>query len=232
MKRFYETVSTAHDGAGWRVLLDGKPIRTPGKADMQVPTAALGEALAAEWDAQTASINPKTMPLTRFANTVIDGVTAQREAVAAEIAQFGESDLICYRAAEPAALAARQQDIWTPLVDWAGQTLGARLHITQGILHQPQTPETLAALRAAVFAQGTWQLAPLHAMVSITGSLVIGLALLAGRLTPEQAFAAGQLDELFQAEHWGEDVDAANVRALRRADLDAAACFARLARHT
>ncbi len=231
MKRFYKTVSTAHDDAGWRVLLDGKPIRTPGKAEALVPTAALADALAAEWDAQTETINPKTMPLTRFANTVIDGVAAQRDAVAAEIAQFGESDLICYRAHEPAALAARQQDAWAPLVDWAAQALGAPLIVTQGIMHQSQPPEALAALKAAVSAQGNWQLAPLHAMVSITGSLVIGLALLAGRLTPEQAFAAGHLDELFQAEHWGEDAQAAEIRALRRADLDAAARFAALARH-
>jgi chaperone required for assembly of F1-ATPase len=230
LKRFYKTVSGASDGLGWRIFLDGKPIRTPGKSDLRVPFGPLAEALAFEWDAQKETINPKNMPLNRFANTVIDGIAKKRAAVVAEIAQYGASDLLCYRALEPAELVLRQQAVWDPLVDWAEQQLGAQLQIADGIMHQAQTPEAVLALQDAVEARSNWQLAPLHSMVTITGSLVIGLALLSGNLTAGDAWEAGQLDELFQAELWGEDATAAGIRALRRADLEDAARFAALVR--
>lgn len=225
MKRFYKTVSGVSDAEGWSILLDGRPIRTPAKSLLRVPSGPLAEHIAFEWDAQRETIDPKTMPLTRLANTVLDGVTPKRDSVVAEIAAYGESDLICYRATDPPELVVRQAAAWNPLIDWAEQRLSAQLVVTDGILHQKQSAEALLALKDAVEACSDWQLAPLHMMVSITGSLVIGLALLAGRLGVDEAWAAGQLDELFQAERWGEDAEAAAVRLARQADLAHAASF-------
>jgi chaperone required for assembly of F1-ATPase len=230
MKRFYKTVSGASDADGWRIFLDGKPIRTPGKAELRVPTGPLAEALAFEWDAQTETIDPKSMPLNRFANTVIDGVAHARTAVVDEIAAYGETDLICYRAVEPMALVLRQQEIWNPFIVWAQQSLGAQLDVADGIVHLSQSRDALLALKDAIDAASNWQLAPLHTIVSITGSLVIGLALLSGRITAEAAWYAGLLDELFQAELWGEDDAAAAVRAARLADIQDAARFLALLR--
>jgi chaperone required for assembly of F1-ATPase len=225
MKRFYKTVSANSSEQGWHLLLDGKPVRTPKKAELMVPSGALAEAIAHEWYAQTDVINPKLMPLTRLANTVLDGVMQNRAAVVAEITGFGETDLLCYRATDPPPLVQRQSDSWDPLLDWAEQQFGAKLLVTHGIVHQPQPMPAVAALGDAVNACSAWQLAPLHMAVSITGSLVIGLALLSGRVTAEAAWSAGLLDELFQADLWGEDAEAAAVRAARLSYLHDAARF-------
>jgi chaperone required for assembly of F1-ATPase len=222
VKRFYQAAAVAPATPGWQLHLDGKAARTPGRALLVLPNRALGEAVAAEWDSQTETIQPATMPLTRASNTVIDRVADHRGAVVAEIARYGETDLICYRAGFPADLVALQSETWDPLVVWASQRFDAALRVTIGINHAPQPERAVEALSAAVAAATDWQLAPLHTAVTITGSLVIGLALLEDHITADQAWAAGQLDELYQAARWGEDALAAQARAVRRADLDAA----------
>lgn len=230
MKRFYKQVSVAPVEGGYRIHLDGRPVRTPSKAVLEVPTQALAEALAGEWDAQTETIEPAAMPLTRQANTVLDRVAPQRAAVVQEISRFGESDLICYRAEWPAELAARQAHTWDPLVDWARRRYDVSLEVIRGIMHRPQGTDALQRLTQAVEALSDWHLAPLHTVTTITGSLVIALALVEQEIAADAAFEAGQLDELYQIEKWGEDSLAQKARESRRTDLLAAARFLELLR--
>ena len=230
MKRFYKSVSVAPTDGGYQIHLDGRPVRTPSKALLVVPSKALAEAIAQEWDAQVETIEPAAMPLTRHANTVLDRVTPQREMVTDEISRYGGNDLVCYRAEWPTDLAERQAATWDPLIDWTRRRYDASLSIVQGIMHRPQSEEALARLSQAVNALDDWQLAPLHTITTITGSLVIALALLDGEITPEAAFEAGQLDELYQIEKWGEDSLAQKARETRRVDLLSAANFLELLR--
>jgi chaperone required for assembly of F1-ATPase len=223
MKRFYKRVSVQSTAEAHRILLDDKPIKTPARARLQVPTRALADAIVTEWDMQGDTIDAKTMPLTRHANTVLDRIIAHRAHVIKELAAYGESDLICYRAAGPADLVVLQSDAWDPLIAWAEHMFAAPLAVTASINHVPQSSQAVAKLAAAVETHSDWQLAALHEGVTISGSLVIGLALSHGRLTAQEAWSAGQLDELFQASCWGEDAEAATVRMNRRAALDVAA---------
>ncbi len=230
MKRFYKSVSVAPTDGGYQIHLDGRPVRTPSKALLVVPSKALAEAIAQEWDAQVETIEPAAMPLTRHANTVLDRVTPQREMVTDEISRYGGNDLVCYRAEWPTDLAERQAATWDPLIDWTRRRYDANLQTAQGIMHRPQPDEALTRLSQAVNALDDWQLAPLHTITTITGSLVIALALLDGEITPEAAFEAGQLDELYQIEKWGEDSLAQKARETRRVDLLSAANFLELLR--
>ncbi|MEO1459225.1 MAG: ATP12 family protein [Pseudomonadota bacterium] len=224
MKRFWsETRVVAAEGAGFTVHLDERPIRTPGRAELALPTRALAEALAAEWDAQTETVDPRAMPLTRAANTAIDRVLPERAAVAAAIAEYGESDLLCYRAPYPDELAAEQAAGWDPLLDWAAEALGARLATGAGVMHVAQPPAAVAALAAAVGRLDPWGLTALHELVSISGSLVLGLAVLEGRLAPAAAWRLSRIDEDWNIREWGEDAEAAASAARREADFHAAA---------
>jgi chaperone required for assembly of F1-ATPase len=229
MKRFYQQVAI---GSDYNILLDGKAIKTPAKTLLILPTRALAEAVASEWQMQGEKIEPQTMPLTRHANTVIDRITQHRDAVIAEIAKFGGTDMICYRASGPADLVARQCEAWDPLLEFARAQLGAPLRATAGISAIAQAPEVLQALEAAVAAHDNWQLAALHDAVSISGSVVIGLALSHGHLAVGQAWAAGQLDELYQIERWGEDDLAATARKDKREALEVAARLFHLLRQS
>jgi chaperone required for assembly of F1-ATPase len=228
MKRVYREVTTRPVSGGWGIALDGRPMRTPGRSELIVPSAALAEAIAAEWDAQQGDIRPATMPLTRLAATAIDRTACQRELVAAEAANYASTDLVCYRAEHPPALVARQQETWQPLIDWAMRRYDAGLTVTSGIVPQPQPPATLKAFAAAVAAQDDFRLTALHTATAALGSLVIALALLEGRLDAEAAFAASQLDESFQIEAWGEDAEAAARRQALAEDIAAAARFVQL----
>ena len=228
MKRVYREATARQVEGGWGIALDGRPMRTPARHELVVPSAALATAIAAEWDAQRDEIRPATMPLTRLAATAIDRTGEQRELVVAEVANYAGTDLVCYRAEHPLALVARQQAEWQPLLDWAMRRYDAGLAVTHGILPQPQSPAALKAFAAAVAAQDDFRLTALHAMTGACGSLVIALALMEGRLAAAAAFAASQLDETFQIEAWGEDAEAAARRRALVEDIAAASRFVRL----
>jgi chaperone required for assembly of F1-ATPase len=228
MKRFYKVVTAVPAGDGFGVLLDGKPIKSPAKAAFVLPSRALAEAVAAEWDAQADTIVPSAMPLMQLAATAIDKAAPNRAVIIDTIAPYGGSDLLCYRAEGPAALAERQHAIWQPLLDWVMTAHDAPLVVTAGIVHKAQPETSLAALRAVVEAQDDWRMTALHQLTSLTGSLVIGLAALAGRIDAEAAFEAAELDETFQIERWGEDAEAAARRASLRAELQATIRFLQL----
>lgn len=224
-KRFWKEAGVSELEGGFGVHLDGKPVKTPAKAPLVVPTRAMAEAIAAEWDAQEGKINPASMPVTRAANSAIDKVRRQRAEVAALIAAYGETDLLCYRAEKPAALIARQAEGWDALLDWAHATHGARLHVTQGVLPIAQPEPSVAALAAQVEALDEWELAALHDLVSITGSLVLGLAVVQGRLDAAAAWDLSRIDEDWQIAEWGDDEEARELALLKKEALFAAARF-------
>lgn len=227
MKRFYkETAVDAGDG-GWRVLLDGKPMRTPAKALLVTPTRGLADAIAAEWSAvpEQAEINASHLPLTRLAATGLDRVTSQRERVIDDTAKYGATDLLCYRASDPVSLVQRQQQTWQPLLDWAAGCYGARLAVANGTTFIAQPAEALVALRAAVAAHGDLALSALYNLTHISGSLVIALAVAEGHLSAADAFAAAQLDELYQIERWGSDPIATKRHEGIKHDMNAGARF-------
>jgi len=222
MKRFYKVVGVVPAGGGFGVVLDGKPIKSPAKADLVLPSRALAEAVAAEWEAQVGEVVPSAMPLMQLAATAIDKVAPNRALIIDTIAPYGGTDLLCYRAEAPAELAGRQATAWQPLLDWAMTAHDAPLTATSGIVHQAQPEASLAALRAAVAVQDDWRLTALHQATALTGSLVLGLALLAGRIDADEAFELAELDASFQIERWGEDAEATARRAALRAELKAA----------
>ncbi|HIF09071.1 MAG TPA: ATPase [Sneathiellales bacterium] len=224
MKRFYKKVEVRELEAGrFEVLLDDCPIKTPAKLLLTLPNAGLSQAIAVEWEVQEETINPSTMPLMRYTATALDRVATQRQAVIDEIAAFGASDLFCQRADSPQDLVTRQSAAWQPLLDWADEMFQAKLIVTTGIMPVDQPPDAVAALRAVVAGCDDMTLAGLHGITSITGSLIIGLAVLDGRLDAEDAWELSQLDETFQVEQWGEDEEATARRVnLRTAVLDAA----------
>ncbi|KPF79642.1 ATPase [alpha proteobacterium AAP81b] len=223
MKRFYTAAAVTGSAAPYGVALDGRPLRTPARAALALPTAALAEAIAAEWAAQGEAIDPRSMPLTGLANAAIDRVAADRRAFADALAAYAASDLLAYRAEAPAPLVAREAAAWDPLLAWARKRYDTHLIVTAGIVHVPQPPASLARLAAALHALDEFRLAALHPVITITGSAVIGLALIEGAIDAEAAFAAGHVDELWQVEQWGEDALAAEARASRRRELLAAA---------
>jgi chaperone required for assembly of F1-ATPase len=225
MKRVYKRVASNPRDGGWGVALDLKPMRTPGKNALVLPSEALAAAIAAEWDAQREEIRPATMPLTRLAATAIDRTAAQRDLIVAETANYAATDLVCYRAGHPPALAARQHAVWQPLIDWVAGRYDATLAVTSGIVPAGQPPAALKAFAAIVAAQDEFRLTALHTLTATCGSLVIALALFEGRLDADTAFAASQLDETFQIEAWGEDSEAAIRRSNIAADIAAAARF-------
>lgn len=223
MKRFWQEAHVVADA----VALDGKPLRTPLGAPLVLPAPALAHVIAAEWMAAPDRFDPRHLVMTGLANVAIDRAGA---AMARTLAAYGACDLICYRADAPAALAARQAAAWDPLIDWAARRFSITLRTTAGIAHVAQPTETVARLAEALDAADRWTLAGLHPVVTITGSLVIGLALAEGAIDAAAAWQAGHVDELWQAEKWGEDADAAAARAARRAALNDGARFIALAR--
>lgn len=230
MKRFYAHAEARAADDGYQIVLDGRPVRTPAKAPLLLPTRALAEAIAAEWATQVEKVQPHTMPLMTLASTALDRVAQRREQVVEEIAKYAETDLVCYRATHPPQLAARQQGAWQPLIDWVMLRYDAPLSVTSGVIPLPQSPETLKSLARAVAAHDTLTLAALHSATTACGSVVIALALLEGRIDAAGAFAASQLDETFQIEQWGEDTEQMRRRAALEADIHAAARFIKLLR--
>lgn len=218
-RRFWTTASAVPVDGGFTVHLDGRPVRTPLKSPLVLPTLALAEAVAAEWQAQDGTVKPETMPFTRMANSAVDKVKPQFVAVADMLAEYGGSDLLCYRAEGPAELVARQAEEWDPLLDWASAELGAALRTTTGVMPVTQPESSLAALRSLVHGFGAFQLAAFHDLVAITGSLVLAMAVTRGRIDVAEAWRLSRIDEDWQIALWGEDEEAAEVAARKRADL-------------
>ncbi len=230
MKRFYRDVTVAPEGEGFAIALDGKPLRTPAKAPLLLPSRPLAEAIAAEWHEQGLEVKLGELMLTRLASTAIDLVTARPAEIAAEVARYAGTDLVCYRAVHPPELAQRQHAAWQPLIDWATLRYDAPLEVTAGVVPIAQSAASLRAFAAAVASYPPLELAALHVATSACGSLVVALALVEGRLDVENAFATAQLDESFEIEQWGEDAEQAQRRAALKADMALAHRFIRLLR--
>lgn len=222
-KRFYEqAVATEADDGSFVVALDGKPVRTPSRKPLGVPHRQLAEAIAAEWQAQQDEIDPATMPLTRMVNTALDGVAAAQDEVFEEILRFAGTDLICYRADGPEGLVARESELWDFYLDWAA-SMGARLVLSEGIVHVEQPPEAIRAIAALLRRYATpLQLTALHTITSLTGSLVLALALAEGQGEPSAIWEAAHVDEDYNIAQWGEDHEAAERRAKRLVEFEAA----------
>ncbi|WP_135506594.1 ATP12 family chaperone protein [Roseovarius aestuariivivens] len=221
-KRFWSEAHVTETAGGFGILLDTRPVKTPAKATLAVPTRAMADAIAAEWDAQEGEIKPLTMPVTRAANAAIDKVTPQHAEVADMVAAYGDADLLCYRADAPEGLIARQQEAWDPLLDWAEEALGARLQPVEGVMHRPQDPRALDRLSRQVHAMDAFTLTAFHDLVGLSGSLVIGFAVLHGHQTPEALWSVSRIDETWQEEFWGVDEEARQMALAKRAQfLDA-----------
>lgn len=228
-KRFWTSVDVANTDAGWGVTLDGRGVRTPAKSALVLPTEALARAVASEWEAQEDVIDPGTMPYTRMANSAIDKVTSQFDDVVAYVAAYGETDLLCYRSDGPDGLVRRQTEIWDPILDWAEATYGARLAVTAGVMPVAQDPVALERLKNAVADHSAFQLAALHDLVALSGSLILGLAAARNLKKPEHLFKVSRLDEDHQIQQWGEDEEAAANAEKRRKDFLHAADFFQIA---
>jgi chaperone required for assembly of F1-ATPase len=221
-KRFYKNAGVAETAGGFAVTLDGKPIRTPSGHQVVAPVREIAEAIAAEWNAQKEIIDPLTMPLTRFANSVGDAVVERVQAVADDVAKYLGTDLLFYRAGHPEALVAREAALWDPVVFWAADTLGARFILAEGIMHVRQPDSAIAAARAVLPAD-PWSIAALHVVTTLTGSALLALALIRGVLDQDQVWAAAHVDEDWNIEKWGVDEEVAARRAARLVDFKAAA---------
>ncbi len=222
-KRFWDAVNIEPAEGGFAVLLDARPLRTPAKAALVVPNRDLAELVAQEWEAVESEVDPKIMRFTRSANAAIDKVSTQHGIVAKMLADYGGTDLLCYRATEPAELIARQMEAWDPLLDWADEALGARLVPTQGVLPIEQDAGALEALSARVHGFDAFELTAFHDLVSLSGSLILAFGVTEQRIDPEFAWAASRIDETFQEEQWGEDEDATILAKAKETDFHAAA---------
>ncbi|HRN87197.1 ATP12 family protein [Hyphomicrobium sp.] len=227
-KRFYKSVSIEARDGGFAILLDGRPIRTPGKQLLVLSVEALAEAVAAEWEAQGERIDPTTMPLTRLVNTALDAVTDKMDEVADDIAAFAASDLLCYRAEAPEGLVLRQAEAWDPPLAWARIALGADLTVQTGLMPVDQPAEAIASVRAVLGRLDALSLAATHVLTTLTGSAILALAHVEGQMTLEEAWTAATVDERWQSELWGRDAEAEARSAERLAEATAAARCLRL----
>ncbi|MFO1034989.1 MAG: ATP12 family protein [Hyphomicrobiales bacterium] len=217
-KRFYKAVSVSAENG---ILLDGRSVKTPMKAVLALPTRALAEAVAAEWQAQEKSINPETMPLTKYANTAIDRAVSEREAVLADFASYAGSDLVCYRAEKPRALVDLQALHWDGIIADAAEHAGAVMLVTRGVMPVLQPPEAVVRLKAAAAALDPFRLTALYNLTTLTGSALLALMLVGGRAGAEQGWTAAHVDEDYQIAEWGQDEEAMARRAGRRVAYDA-----------
>ncbi|NNM72279.1 ATP12 family chaperone protein [Enterovirga aerilata] len=230
-RRFYEQAGIAEDEGGFALTLDGRRARTPGRAPLTLPTRALAEAIAREWQAQGASIDPTTMPLTRLANSTIDGVVPRAEEVRADLVRYAGSDLVVYRASGPDRLVAEQAAAWDPVHAFVRDSLSAHFVLSEGVMFVEQPAEAVAAVREEIARETSpFALAALHVMTTLTGSVLIALMHAAGRLPAEEAWRAAHVDEFFQESRWGEDHEASERRKQREAEFRAASLFLQLSR--
>lgn len=224
-KRFYKDVTVSGDAeVGFSILLDGKPVKTPARNTLTLPTEALAALVANEWQAQDKEVDPGKMPITRIVNTALDGIATDTQSVLEDILRFSSSDLVCYRADAPEELVARQAEGWDPVLDWAANTLGARFEAVEGIIHREQPREAIAAFGITLRKyQSALELACLHTITTLTGSALLALAFAEGELAAEEAWQCAHIDEDWTIEQWGEDEEASIRRAWRKAEMLAAA---------
>lgn len=230
MKRFYKAAGVGEAEGGFRVELDGRPVRSPAKAPLIFPSRPLAQGVADEWAAQEERIDAHAMPLMQLSSTAVDLIPAKRHEIVPAVGAYAGTDLLCYRAEHPQLLVERQARHWQPLLDWAALTYDAPLRVCAGLMPKPQPDEALAALRRVVEATDDWYLAALQTATGVCGSIVVALALLEGRIGPEEAFEVSQLDETYQIEQWGEDAEATKRRANVRAEILACRRFVDLLR--
>lgn len=228
MKRFWKDVAAEREGGGWTIELDGKPVRTPARAGLVVPSQPLARAIATEWRGVDGEIEPRAMPLTGLANAAIDRVAPDKDAFAAGLARYAEADLACYRADSPKELVERQAQGWDALLGWARRRFDVDFVITSGVTHVPQPPATVERLAHAVASLDAFTLAGMSPLVTIGGSLVVALAVIEKAMTAEEAWVAVSLDERWQIEQWGSDAEAELALGNRRRDFLAAARFLEL----
>jgi chaperone required for assembly of F1-ATPase len=221
-KRFYKSVDVAARDGGFAITLDGRNVRTPGKRELVVPIEALARAIAEEWSSQGERIDPATMPLTRLANSAIEAVSERMQEVRADVVAFAGRDLLCYRAEAPAALVARQQAAWDPVLAWIKETLSVEFKIQKGLMPIDQDPQALAAVAGTLDDLDALSLSAVHVMTTISGSALLAIAHLKGRITVDEAWAAATVDETWQSEQWGLDAEAEAQAARRRAEFSAA----------
>ena len=232
MKKFYEHVATREEADGFSICLDGSPVKTPAKHALSLPNMALAEAIADEWRTDVDEIDPSGMILTRLANSAVDSVSVHHGAVIDEIASFGETDLLCYRAAEPVELREQQEQRWAPLLAWLFQSKGVALRATDNVLPLSQEQSDLDAVREIVSSFDDYGLSALHMVTSACGSVVLGLATAYGEIDGKTACELSLLEETFQIGRWGEDPEATKRREILQMDVEAAARFLELLRAT
>lgn len=222
MKRFWSETTAVETDGGYTVELDGRRVKTPAKAALVVPTMAMAEAIAAEWDAQEGEIKPASMPATKLANAAIDRVSQNHAEVAEMLAAYGDSDLTCYRAEYPEGLVARQAEGWDPALDWADDVFGARLHPRTGLMHQAQDADAIAKLTREVHAMDAFRLSAFHDLVSMSGSLVLGFAAAYGWRDAAAIWELSRIDEQWQEDQWGADDEASEKANYKRGEFMAA----------
>jgi len=228
VRRFWKEVETEREEGGWSIKLDERPVRTPARAPLLVPSEALADAIADEWRSVESDVNPRAMPLTGLANAAIDRVAPERQAFAGGLALYAEADLACYRSEWPPELVERQKAVWDPLLAWARRRYDVDFSITSGLMHVPQPQATIGRLSHAVSDLDPFQLAGLSPLISIGGSLVAALAVLERAMTAETAWGAVSIDERWQLEQWGADAESETALENKRHDFFAAARFLEL----
>jgi chaperone required for assembly of F1-ATPase len=222
-KVFWSDVSIVEAIGGYKVLLDGRDLKTPLKSTLQVPTLALAEKIAAEWRSLEGKIDPEKLPLTKLANAAIDNVSVQSELIIEMLAEYATTDLLCYRATSPKGLADRQEQVWQPLLDWFAQTHGVQLEIGSGVMPIRQPTEVIATSAVLLKNYTHFELAAVYDLITLSGSFVIGLATASEKLTATDAWAASRIDEDWQIEEWGEDEDATLLAGTRQKAFERAA---------
>lgn len=215
-KRFWKEVAVARDGDGFTVQLDGRVVKTPAKQTLSLPTESIAQQVACEWDALEDRITPETMPWTRSANAAIDKVSVQREEVIDHLIGYAGSDLLCYRADDPASLVERQAEHWGPILDWCRSRFDVQLVVASGVMPVSQPQAGLEKLKQAMGPMNTFHLTGFHDLVTLSGSYVLALATIERAWDADFLWEASQLDEIWQAEQWGVDVEASEAANIKR----------------
>ncbi len=228
MKRFWKTAEAVEVEGGYTVHLDGRSIKTPGKAALIVPTLKMAQAMALEWDAQVEEISPETMPVTKSANSAVDKVTLQFDAVADMLGEYAGTDLLCYRAEQPAELVARQAEHWDPLLEWCAKRFAAPLMPVAGVMFSSQPESSLANLRLELSDMSAFELTAMHDLITLPGSFVLGLAAVHEYARPETLWNLSRLDERYQQEQWGVDEEAEEMARIKQTAFEHAFSFYRM----